>query len=90
MSKHFAELGKFKTRLGASDFDPKGSDKDSSLCMLFHLADISNGCKPFEVCRNWTDLLFFGEFFVQGDNERNRGSPISYLMDRATVNVAKS
>ncbi len=60
------------------------------MCLLFHLADISNGCKPFEVCRNWTDLLFFGEFFVQGDNERNRGSPISYLMDRATVNVAKS
>jgi hypothetical protein len=32
MSKHFGELGKFKTRVGAEDFDPsKGQDREISL-----------------------------------------------------------
>jgi len=91
MSKHFGECSKFKTRIGADDYDPsKGLDKDSSIHMLFHLADISNATKPWELCQKWTDLLFFGEFFVQGDRERDKGTPISYLMDRTTINVAKS
>ena len=51
MSKHFGELNKFKTRVGAEDFDPsKGADKDLTLHIMFHLADISNSTKPFEIC----------------------------------------
>lgn len=89
MAKHFSELGKFKSRIGAEDFDPKGNDKEALLNMMFHLADISNPTKPWELCRKWTDLLF-AEFFHQGDMERQRGVPISYLMDRTSVNTAKS
>ncbi|CDW90418.1 3 5-cyclic nucleotide phosphodiesterase family protein [Stylonychia lemnae] len=89
MSKHFSELGKFKTRVGSQEFDPSGTDKDLTLTMLFHLADISNSTKPWDICQKWIDLLFI-EFFHQGDLERNRGSPISYLMDRLTVNIAKA
>jgi hypothetical protein len=89
MSKHFAELGKYKSRVNAEDFDPSTTDKDSTLQMLFHLSDISNPTKPWEVCRKWTDLLFY-EFFIQGDDERKRGLNISYLMDRTSTNVAKS
>lgn len=62
MSKHFSELGKFKTRLSSPEFDPKGSDKDMTLSLLFHLADISNATKPWGLCQKWTDLLFI-EFF---------------------------
>ena len=62
MAKHFAELGKFKGRVTASDYDCSGQDKDVTLHMLFHLADISNATKPWEVCQKWTDLLFV-EFF---------------------------
>jgi hypothetical protein len=57
--------------------------------MMFHLADISNGTKSWGTCRRWTDLLF-EEFFAQGDRERERKVAISYLMDRKTVNIAKS
>lgn len=89
MAKHFAELGKFKTRVGAQDYDAAGPDKDMTMFELFHLADISNCTKPWHVCLKWTDLLFI-EFFHQGDLERNRGAPCSYLMDRTTVNIAKS
>ena len=89
MSKHFSELAKFKTRVGAQDFDAAASDKDMTLFELFHLADISNSTKPWNVCLKWTELLFI-EFFHQGDLERERNIPISYLMDRCIVNIAKS
>ena len=90
MSKHFSELGRFKARIGSPDFDmSQGADKDLTLVTMFHLADISNGTKNFDLCRKWTDLLFV-EFFNQGDREREKGSPISYLMDRTTVNIARA
>ena len=31
MSKHFSEVGKFKTRLNSPEFDPTGTDKDMLL-----------------------------------------------------------
>lgn len=74
-------MAKFKARIGAVDFEPKGEDKDLTLEVMFHLADISNGTKSWEVCRKWTDLLFI-EFFNQGDLERAKNQTISYLMDR--------
>ncbi len=89
MQKHFSELGKFKGRISADDFDPSANDKEMTMNLAFHLSDISNSAKPFNLCKNWIDLLF-QEFFMQGDLERNQGLSISYLMDRATVNVAKS
>jgi hypothetical protein len=69
MVKHFSELGKFKTRVTAEDYDCSGKDKDLTIHMMFHLADISNPTKPWDVCLEWTELLFV-EFFEQGDNER--------------------
>lgn len=62
MAKHFAELGKFKGRAQATDFDCSNQDKEITLHMLFHLADISNATKPWDVCEKWTNLLFV-EFF---------------------------
>jgi hypothetical protein len=53
------------------------------------MSDISNSAKPFDIVKTWVDLLFV-EFFHQGDLERADGRPISYLMDRSTVNVAKA
>ena len=88
MAKHFAELGKFKSRLLSEDFDASGNDKEITINILFHLADISNSTKQWDICKKWVDLLFV-EYFDQGDIERKKGVPISYLMDRTTVNVAK-
>ena len=34
--------------------------------------------------------MLFEEFFEQGDLERAQSLPISYLMDRNTVNIARS
>lgn len=62
MQKHFNELGKLKGRISAEDFDPKGNDKEATVYMAFHLSDISNSAKPFNLCQTWIDLLF-QEFF---------------------------
>ncbi len=63
MTKHFADLGKFKSRLTSSDFKPDGNDKMLCLDMTIHLADISNTTKTWGSCKKWIDLLF-DEFFA--------------------------
>lgn len=89
MSKHFADLGKFKSRIVADNFDPADSDKQLCMNMAMHIADISNPSKPWDVSFKWTEWLY-EEFFAQGDKERELGLPISDLMDRTTINIAKS
>ena len=61
------------------------------MCMdsLIHAADISNPVKPYPIYSEWTDRIL-KEYWNQGDNERSKGLPVSYLMDRYTVNTAKS
>ena len=56
--------------------------------MMIHAADISNPIKPFDIYKKWTGRIR-KEFYLQGDRERDLGLPISYLMDRFTVNIAK-
>ena len=89
MAKHQSSIDQFKSIVMSPEYQPKAKDKDVTLNMLFHLADISNSTKSWELCQHWTELLYY-EFFNQGDFERRQGLPISFLMDRKTVNVAKS
>jgi hypothetical protein len=89
MARHFGDMGKFKNRIDSADFDATSVDKELATDFLFHISDISNPTKPWPLCKKWTDLLFI-EFFQQGDKERELGIPISFLMDRATTNVAKA
>ncbi len=66
-------------------------EKDKNMCMeiILHACDISNPFKPFNIYFEWTDRVL-KEFWLQGDQERKLNIPISYLMDRYTVNMAKS
>lgn len=89
MSKHFADLGKFKSRVQSEGFDPSDSDKMDCMCLGMHMADISNPSKKWSVSLNWVELLF-EEFFYQGDDERKRGIKISDLCDRTQINIAKA
>lgn len=51
MSKHFREVSVFKSKLSQPDFKPTdGPDKKFVADMLFHLADISNPSKPWDIC----------------------------------------
>mmetsp|Transcript_105532 Transcript_105532/g.145931 ORF Transcript_105532/g.145931 Transcript_105532/m.145931 type:complete len:134 (+) Transcript_105532:238-639(+) len=88
MANHFVELGQFKSKVALDDFDASGNDKLSTCSFLFHLADISNACKTWNLCRRWTDLLFV-EFFHQGDLEKKHKFTVSQFFDRKTTNIAK-
>lgn len=90
MSEHFSKFGEFKGKVLATDFDATAVQNKKLIHeMLFHLCDISNAAKPFEICQKWTDLLFV-EFFHQGDLEKQKNLSISMFMDRRTTNIASS
>lgn len=90
MSNHFTKFGQFKGKVLDPEFDVTNAENKIQVCeMMFHLADISNATKPFEICRKWTDLLFV-EFFNQGDKEKQNGLKVSMFMDRTNTNIASS
>lgn len=86
--QHFSLMSMFKSKFPS----PKEiCSEDKTLCfqVLIHAADISNPSKSWDLCLHWTELVM-QEFWVQGDRERAQGLPLGFLMDRFTVNVAKS
>ena len=90
MSHHMASVKHLKERIEDPEFSLENEkDKQKILTFAFHLADISNPVKKWEICKDWTDLLYV-EFFAQGDLERSHNFQISYLFDRHTTNIAKS
>lgn len=105
MTFHFSELNKLKARLSAPsipppyfsftqtpfrlDFDLKTTDKNLCMESLVHAADISNPAKSYNICEAWA-FRVLEEFFAQGDEEKVRGIPISFMMDKITTNKAKS
>jgi hypothetical protein len=54
------------------------------LNVFIHAADISNPTKPFNIYKKWVDMVI-GEFWLQGDREKQIGLPPSFLCDRNTV-----
>jgi hypothetical protein len=89
VAKHFHEYGLLKARLQDQKFPDreKPSDKELILKCLLHACDIGNPSKSIDVTVDWTALVMT-EFFAQGDEEKNRGRPISMFMDRSTTNIA--
>ena len=64
ITKHFSDVGQFKSLIAQKEFQPNtGTDKTKLVLLMFHMADISNPTKTFDLCRLWTDLLFV-EFFA--------------------------
>ncbi|CAE7027148.1 regA [Symbiodinium natans] len=57
--------------------------------MVLHAMDISNPAKILTLSDKWSDLLR-QEFFLQGDQEKQLGLPVSPLCDRDTVRFASS
>ena len=90
MTKHFLELGHLNSRMRDEDFNcAEAKDKELFIGFMFHLSDISNPTKPWDLCKLWADLIFV-EFFAEGDLEKAHGFPVSQFYDRTTTNIAKS
>eukprot|EP00397_Hematodinium_sp_SG-2012_P000395 GEMP01000395.1.p1 GENE.GEMP01000395.1~~GEMP01000395.1.p1 ORF type:complete len:2128 (+),score=348.42 GEMP01000395.1:152-6535(+) len=65
-------------------------DTKKEICNLFlHSADVSNPCKPWDICHEWS-IKVLEELFNQGDIEKKLRIPVGILNDRNKVNTAKS
>ena len=56
---------------------------------VVHASDVSTQTRKFDVALKWTKLLF-EEFFHQGDVEKEKGLPVSFLCDRETTQIPQS
>ena len=91
MARHHQTIDFLKKRTLMPDYSPNQQnpkDKELTMNMFFHNADISNSQKPWHLCQTWTERLF-NEFFIQGDSERAMGLAVSPMSDRRTVNIAQ-
>lgn len=64
------------------------TDAQFFLQIAMHTADVSNPAKPLVHYRRWVTMVM-EEFFGQGDQERDRGLPISTFFDRRQPNIPK-
>ncbi|GMH46197.1 hypothetical protein BSKO_14165 [Bryopsis sp. KO-2023] len=86
----FFELHSAALRTGDfTNIFSSAEDRVFLLNMLLHCADISNPVKPLEICKKWADRVL-GEFFRQGDLEREKGLSISPMCNRETTSKAAS
>eukprot|EP00992_Anisonema_acinus_P003217 TRINITY_DN12602_c0_g1_i1.p1 TRINITY_DN12602_c0_g1~~TRINITY_DN12602_c0_g1_i1.p1 ORF type:complete len:622 (+),score=178.55 TRINITY_DN12602_c0_g1_i1:53-1867(+) len=90
MGLHAKIFGTWKRRIGTDhDLHKRKDDQRLALSMSIKMADISNCGRPEHLYLKWGTKLA-EEFFLQGDNERNRGDPVSPFMDRFAPSMAKS
>merc|ERR1719242_1124834 len=90
-SAHSETLEKLVEEYGDTDCvdaEDRATNKfaDEFLPIVLHTADLGNLCKEIKYYSEWVDRLM-NEFFKQGDKERERGLPISFLCDRVKVNI---
>lgn len=90
MAKHFPMVSKLRAILETPNekdaFLQSTSPEDRSLllCIILHVADISNPSRPPYIAERWADRIL-EEFFRQGDKERGAGHVISPLCDSSST-----
>jgi 3',5'-cyclic-nucleotide phosphodiesterase len=90
MGLHAKIFGAWKRRIATDqDLHKRKDDQRLTLSMAVKMADISNCGRPQHLYLKWGAKLS-EEFFLQGDNERNRGDQVSPFMDRFAPSMAKS
>jgi 3',5'-cyclic-nucleotide phosphodiesterase len=90
MGLHAKIFGQWKRRISQDhDLYKRKDDQRLVLSMAIKMADINNCGRPENLYLKWTTKLS-EEFFLQGDNERARGDPVSPFMDRFFPSMAKS
>ena len=67
----------------------KFDEQQLLLNYLIHMADLGHNCKKFHISVQWIRILC-EEFWDQGDKERERGLPISFMCDRNNYDVPTS
>uniref|UniRef100_A0A8C6PVT8 Phosphodiesterase n=1 Tax=Nothobranchius furzeri TaxID=105023 RepID=A0A8C6PVT8_NOTFU len=98
MTKHFEHVNKFVNSINKplAALEENGSILTSPenrilvKRMLIKCADISNPCRPLELCIEWAGRIS-EEYFAQTDEEKRQGLPVVMpVFDRHTCSIPKS
>mmetsp|Transcript_31270 Transcript_31270/g.56157 ORF Transcript_31270/g.56157 Transcript_31270/m.56157 type:complete len:704 (-) Transcript_31270:435-2546(-) len=90
MGLHSKVFGNWKRRVVQNkNLGRKAEDQRLALSMCIKMADISNCSRPLPMYLKWSTKLV-EEFFLQGDNEKERGDLVSPFMDRTQLDMRKS
>ena len=83
------ENNEYKLNLLSGNEQTKNDEQQCLLDFMLHLADLAHNAKIFNISIQWVELLS-EEFWRQGDLEKERKLPVSFLCDRDDVNIPKS
>ena len=100
MANHGENISLIRSKIKSRQYQEKflflsGNDKTKFeeqqilLDYIIHMADLGHNCKKFDISVIWIQLLC-EEFWAQGDQERERGLPISFMCDRNNIDVPAS
>uniref|UniRef100_A0AAY5KUX8 Phosphodiesterase n=1 Tax=Esox lucius TaxID=8010 RepID=A0AAY5KUX8_ESOLU len=95
MTKHFEHVNKFVNSINKPLAAVKGilTSPDNRILvkrMLIKCADISNPCRPLELCIEWAGRIS-EEYFAQTDEEKRQNLPVVMpVFDRNTCSIPKS
>uniref|UniRef100_A0AAQ4RPF0 Phosphodiesterase n=1 Tax=Gasterosteus aculeatus aculeatus TaxID=481459 RepID=A0AAQ4RPF0_GASAC len=91
MTKHFEHVNKFVNSINKplAALEENGN-RILVKRMLIKCADISNPCRPLELCIEWAGRIS-EEYFAQTDEEKRQGLPVVMpVFDRNTCSIPKS
>ena len=83
------ENNEYKLNLLSGNEQTKIEEQQNLLDFMLHLADLAHNTKLFNISMKWVELLS-EEFWRQGDLEKKKNLPVSFLCDREKVNVPQS
>ena len=84
--KAWQDEGESRFNLLSGNEKTKFDEQQLLLNYLIHMADLGHNCKKFEISKIWVRILC-EEFWKQGDNEKAKGLPISFMCDREKTDV---
>ena len=83
------ESNEYKLNLITENDQIKIEEQQSLLDFMIHLADLAHNTKLFHISKKWVELLS-EEFWKQGDLEKEKNLPVSFLCDRNDINIPQS
>lgn len=89
MSKHFDLLETFKTKYSGPADITKAETRLDLFKIIIKASDLGHAAKTIELHQKWCAQVI-EEFYLQGDQEKALGLPVSMYCDRETTNIGKS
>ena len=83
------ENNEYRLNLLSGNEQTKSEEQQYLLDYILHLADLAHNTKLFKISLKWVSLLS-EEFWRQGDLEKKKNLPVSFLCDRDKINIPQS